>query len=84
MVLGDFVAEDNVLQNEYILLNSNEGSFLQSPTFGVELGNFLQAPSSDSQILQTIVDKFAQDALRVIGISKNGETINVQSEDFED
>jgi hypothetical protein len=82
LVLGDFVVENSVNQNEYILLNANEGSFLQNPTFGVGAGNYIQAPTNDETFLQTIVDKFAQDALRVLGIQKSEEVIEVQSEDF--
>lgn len=82
LVLGDFVVENNLNQNEYILLNANEGSFLQNPTFGVNASSYIQSPSSNETFLQTIVDKFAQDALRVLGIQKSEDVIEIQSEDY--
>jgi len=82
VVLGDFVVEDNVIQNEYILLNVSEGSFLQNPLQGVDINSFLQSPSTEQQLLDTVVEKFAQDSLRVMGIRKVGDSLIVQSEDF--
>ena len=82
LVLGDFVVEDNINQNEYILLNANEGGFLQNPTFGVGAANYINSPTSDDQFLQIIVDKLAQDSLRVLGIQKVNEVIELQSKDF--
>ena len=82
LILGDFVIEDNITQNEYLLLNANEGSFLQHPLQGVGIGSFIQSPSSDQSLINTVVEKFAQDTLRVIGIQKIEETLTVESEDF--
>lgn len=82
LVLGDFVVENSVNQNEYVLLNGNEGSFLQNPTFCVGAKNYIQAPTNDEGFLQTIVEKFAQDSLRVLGIARINDVIELQSEEF--
>ena len=81
-VLGDFVVEDKISQNEYILLNASEGSFHQVPLQGVGIGNYIQSPTSDQQLLDKVVEKFAVDALRVLGIVKNDDNITIETEDF--
>ena len=81
LVLGDFIAVDDISQNEYVLMNVSEGAFLQNPTFGVGLANYLQSPTSNDDIIQKITDKFAQDSLRVLGIRMNDELLQVQSEE---
>jgi hypothetical protein len=81
-VLGDFVVEDNISQNEYILLNASEGSFHQVPLQGVGIGNYIQSPTSDQQLIDMVVEKFAVDTLRVLGIVKNGDNITIETEDF--
>tara|TARA_R110000765_G_scaffold245498_3_gene347625 strand:- start:395 stop:1141 length:747 start_codon:yes stop_codon:yes gene_type:complete len=82
ILLGDFFVEDSIPQNEYTLLNINEGAFLQNPTYGTGMSKYIQSPNSDNDIINIIVEKFAQDSLRVMGIEKNNEIINVESEDF--
>lgn len=82
VLLGDFIVENSVQQNEYILLGSGEGSFLQNPTYGVDLSNYIQSPNSDQDLINLIVDKFSQDALRVVNIEKNDGEISVESEDL--
>ena len=82
LTLGDFVIEDHIPQNEYILLNAKEGSFLQVPLQGVGLGNFLQSPSTSQELIDTVIEKFAQDTLRVIGIVKNDDNLTIETEDY--
>jgi len=80
--LGDFDVRDDIQQNEYVLLNINEGSLLQNPTYGVGLGNYLHSPTTDQDLINLVVEKFAQDLLRVTKISKNDGLLSVESEDF--
>jgi len=80
--LGDFYVKDDIQQNQYILLNINEGALLQNPTYGVGVANYAQSPTSDQDLLNTIVEKFAQDLLRVTSIKKLEDSISVESEDF--
>ena len=82
LLLGDFVAEDDIPQNEYILLNAKEGSFLQNPLQGVGIHGYTQSPSSNQQLIDNVVEKFALDSLRVIGISKVGDDLSIESEDY--
>lgn len=81
-ILGDFVVEDNKTQNEYILLNINEGSLLQNPLQGVGLQNYIQSPSSNESLVNAVVEKFALDSLRVIGIQKTDDNLTIESEDY--
>lgn len=80
--LGDFVIEDYIPQNEYILLNANEGSFLQNPLQGVGLMKYLQSPSTSEEMINEVIEKFANDALRVLGIRKNGDNLTIETEDY--
>ena len=82
-MLGDFVVEDSVEQNEYMLLNIAEGSFLQSPISGVGLNRFLQSPIGGQEIIDIITNKFTLDSLRIITLDVDATTISVTSEPFE-
>ena len=84
-MLGDFVASgtegENITQNEYIILNINEGSLLQDPLQGVGIQKYIQSPSSNQDIINEITEKLALDALTVIGLEIVGSKISIKSED---
>lgn len=81
--LGDFVAEEAVEQNEYILMNINEGEFLKSPISGVGIKNYLQSPSGGQEMVDAITSKFSLDNLRVMKLDINETTIAIKSEPIE-
>jgi len=83
VVMGDFVVEDSVSQNEYILLNIDEGSYLQSPISGVGLRNYLQSPSGGQEMVDVIVSKFSLDNLGIVQLDINDSTISITSEPLE-
>tara|TARA_R110002020_G_scaffold171353_1_gene361348 strand:- start:270 stop:977 length:708 start_codon:yes stop_codon:yes gene_type:complete len=80
-VLGDFVVKDFLPQNEFVVMNASEGSFLQHPTFGVGLRDYIQSPTSSDELIQRVTNKLAQDGLRVIGINTKDGLLSVQSEE---
>ena len=45
--LGDFNVKEDIQQNQYMLLNINEGAILQNPTSGVGAANYAQSPDYD-------------------------------------
>jgi hypothetical protein len=82
LLMGDFVVDDYIPHNEYILLNANEGSFLQTPLQGVGIAKYTQSPSSNQQLIDNVVEKFALDFLRVVDISKDVDNLIIESEDY--
>jgi len=48
----------------------------------VGIHGYTQSPSSNQQLIDNVVEKFALDSLRVIGISKVGDDLSIESEDY--
>jgi hypothetical protein len=75
---GDFVLDRSDAQNQQLIVKANKGNYLEFPTLGVGIDNYLNSALEQHivKLKKDIQVNFALDNYALVTLSVNGDTIN--------
>jgi hypothetical protein len=75
---GDFLIDDSDTQNQQLIVKANKGNFLESPTLGVGIDNYLNSALEQHivKLKKDIQVNFLLDNYALLTLKVEGDTIN--------